>query len=46
MLKVKVKEVKTNFCPNLDISGLWLQIEVTDGYGMMHKGCGGTEELP
>ena len=37
---VKVTEVKTElnrFWPNLGVSGLYLQLEFTDGYEMMHK---------
>ena len=32
--------------PRLGVSGLWLQIEFTNGYEMMHKACNSLEEVP
>ena len=34
------------FWPELDVSGLWLQFEFTDGYEMVHKAWSSIVEVP
>ena len=34
------------FWPQLNVSGLWLQFEITNGFEMMHKAWSSIEELP
>ena len=34
------------FCPKLCVSGLYLQLEITDGYEMMHKDWSSIEKVP
>ena len=37
---------KRRFRPNLAVSGLYLQFEITDGYEMMHKAWSSIGEVP